>query len=287
MGERTHHITQLRWTSRNWDGALVIEELADARLLLWRQLGDIGGEIGTDGHALHDGWALGDRLSPALDVLEFLDVLALSLVVDRPRVADQAVAGVFVAGEPGSVGETIVEHAVEAVGLVCEPVDGVALVALAVTQATEVAALAELGPLVSHLPDHPLGDLVLGPHLLWPEFPLFLGNVHHDGPRFEHAEWRAAPLGPVVHHHGHAMVWVHLEEILVELVALLDVDGCDFVFDPTLLEQDRDLFAVRRGPIKNLVHGALPVGAGPQASAIDLASRDPAGMAAITMMRAL
>ena len=66
-------------TSGNWDGALVIEEFADACLLLWRQLGDIGGEIGTDGHALHDGWALGDRLSPALDVLEFLDVLPCPL----------------------------------------------------------------------------------------------------------------------------------------------------------------------------------------------------------------
>src|SRR5262249_58038514 len=69
--------------------------------------------------------------------------------------------------------------------------------------------------------------------------------------------------------------------------ALLDVDGRDFVFVPTLFEQDRDFFAVRRGPIKNFVHGGLPVGAGPQASAIDLASRDPAGMAAITLMRAL
>src|SRR5215470_3000706 len=274
-------------TSCNWNGALVIEKLADARLLLGRQLGDVGGKVGTDGHALRYGGALGDRLGPALDVFEFLDVLALSLMVDGPRVGDHVGDGVFVAGEPGAVGQTIVEHAIEAVGLVREAVDGVALVALAVTQATEVAALAELGPLVGHLPHHPLGDLVLGPHLLWPEFPLLFGDVHHDGTRFEHAERRAAALGLVVHHHGHAVVGVHLEEILVELVALLDVDGRYLVLDPTLLEQDRDLFAVRRGPIKYLVHGALPVGAGPQASAIDLASRDRAGMAAITMMRAL
>src|SRR5215467_11711673 len=274
-------------TSCNWNGALVIEKLADARLLLGRQLGDIGGKVGTDGHALRYGGALGDRLGPALDVLEFLDVLALSLMVDGPRVGDHVGDGVFVAGEPGAVGQTIVEHAIEAVGLVREAVDGVALVALAVTQATEVAALAELGPLVGHLPHHPLGNFILGPHLLWPELSLFFGDVHHHGPRFEHAERRAAALGLVVDHHGHAVVGVLLEEILAELVALLDVDGRDLVFDPTLLEQDRDLFAVRRGPIKNLVHGALPVGAGPQASAIDLASRDRAGMAAITMMRAL
>ena len=153
--------------------------------------------------------------------------------------------------------EPVVEHAVEAVGLVGEAVDGVLLVALAVAEAAEVAALAELGALVGHLPHHPLRDLVLAAQVLRPELPGLLGDVHHDGAGLEHADRRAAVLGLVVDHRGHAVIGVHAQEVFVELVALLDVDGRDLVFEAALLEQDGDLLAVGRGPVEDLDHEML------------------------------
>jgi hypothetical protein len=92
---------------RSDDGncALIVEQLADAGLLLGRQLGDVGGEVGADGHAFLNGWTLGDLLGPALDVLELLEVLALHLVVDGPRIADHVGDRVLLASEPGAVGE--------------------------------------------------------------------------------------------------------------------------------------------------------------------------------------
>ena len=172
------------------------------------------------------------------------------LVVDRPRIADHVGDGVLLAGEPLPVGEPVVEHAVEAVGLVGEAVDGVFLIALAVAEPAEMSGLAELGALVGHLPDQPLRDLVLGARILRPELAGLLGDVHHDGAGLEHADGRAAVLGLVVDHHGHAVIGVHPQEVLVELVALLDVHWRDLVFQPALLEQDGDLLAVGRRPVK-------------------------------------
>jgi hypothetical protein len=56
---------------------------------------------------------------------------------------------------------------------------------------------------------------------------------------------------------GHAVIRVHAEEIPRELITALDIDGCDFVREPTFLQEDGDLLAVGRGPIENLDHPEL------------------------------
>ena len=86
---------------------------------------DVGGEAGAAPLPLLHRWPLGDVLGPALDVFGFLEVLALHLVVHRPRVADHVGDRNSVAGEPGAVSQAVVQHAVEAVGLVGEAVDRV------------------------------------------------------------------------------------------------------------------------------------------------------------------
>src|SRR5262245_31762623 len=73
---------------RHWPGALVVEHLADAGLLLGRQLGVVDREVGAGRHALLHRGPGAQLLEPALEVLELLDVLALELPVDGPRIAD-------------------------------------------------------------------------------------------------------------------------------------------------------------------------------------------------------
>ena len=48
-----------------------------------------------------------------------------------------------------------------------------------------------------------------------------------------------------------------LQELRLELVALADVDRENPVTEPGLLEKDRDLVAVRRGPVMEVEHGTI------------------------------
>jgi hypothetical protein len=68
---------------RSDDGncALIVEQLADAGLLLGRQLGDVGGEVGADGHAFLNGWTLGDLLP--YEPIDFVGKPVLPVVLQR------------------------------------------------------------------------------------------------------------------------------------------------------------------------------------------------------------
>ena len=102
-------------------------------------------------------------------------------------------------------------------------VDRVGLVALGVAQPAEVAALAALRPLVGHLPDQPLDDLVFRPQRLREELSLLLGDIQHDRAGFEDGDRLAAAGRVVIHQHRHAVIGVHLEEFRRELVAAPDI----------------------------------------------------------------
>jgi hypothetical protein len=93
---------------------------------------------------------------------------------------------------------------------------------------------------------------------LRPELAGLLGDVHHDGAGFENADRGTAALGRMIDDHRHAVIGIHAQEVLVELVALLDIDGRDLVVEATFLEQDGDFLAIGRGPVINLVHGRSP-----------------------------
>jgi len=49
------------------------------------------------------------------------------------------------------------------------------------------------------------------------------------------------------------------EKFRLELVALADVDREHLVGQPRLFQEHRDLVAVRRGPVVEIDHGAVPV----------------------------
>src|SRR5579863_5974216 len=94
-------------------------------------------------------------------------------------------AMVYSSPEIAPVVEPVVQHAVEAVGLIGETANRIGLVAFPVAEAPEMAAFAELGSLVGHLPHDPLRDFVFPVKVLGPELPSLLGDVHHDRARFE------------------------------------------------------------------------------------------------------
>ena len=98
-----------------------------------------------------------------------------------------------------------------------------------------MTALAELRPLIGHLPHDPLGDLVFAAQILRPEPPGLLGDVHHDRARFEHRDRRTAPFRVMIDHDRHAVVGVHLKEFRGELIAALDVAGDDLVLETAFL----------------------------------------------------
>src|SRR5262249_57822875 len=98
----------------------------------------------------------------------------------------------------------------QAVDLIGEAAHRVGLIALAVSQAAKMATLAAFGPLIGHLPQHPLIDLVATAHILGVELPHLFGDVHHDRPRLEDADGWAPAERLVVHQGWHAVVRAEL-----------------------------------------------------------------------------
>ena len=107
-------------------------------------------------------------------------------------------------------------------------------------------------------PHHPLRDLVLAADFLREKAPFLLAEIHHDRPRLEDADRRAAALRVVIDQRRHAVVGIELQELRLELVAAPDIAGDKVVIEAQLLEQDRDLLAVRCRPVVKLEHDGLP-----------------------------
>src|SRR5687767_4499572 len=129
---------------RHRQGALIVKDLADPLLLLGRQRAPVGRELGADGEAALHGRPRADRLEPALEMLELIDLLPLRLPVDGPGIGDDVGDRVAVAGEVWPVPQPCIEHAIEPVGFVREAADGVRLVAFAIAEPPEMSGLAEL-----------------------------------------------------------------------------------------------------------------------------------------------
>ena len=115
----------------------------------------------------------------------------------------------------------------------------------------EVVRLAAVGAEVGHLPEQPLLDLDAGALIGGIELAGLAAEILHDGARLEDRDRLAAgAIG--IDDGGHAVVGRDGQELGLELVALADVDGLDLVGKPALLEHDRDLVAVGRGPVVQL-----------------------------------
>jgi hypothetical protein len=150
--------------------------------------------------------------------------------------------------------EAVIEDAVQPVDFVAEPAKRVRLIPLLVAEAEKMTELACLRALVCHLPKDPLDNLVPQAQVLRPELPRLLGEVKEDRARLEDGDRLAAARRVVVHQDGHPVVRVQREVTRLELIAPPDVARHDAVLEARLFKEDRDLFAIGRGPKVQVQH---------------------------------
>ncbi len=173
---------------------------------------------------------------------EIGDVLALALVRNDPGI-DRHVRDRIVAGDEGAIGDALVEHAVEPVDLVAVAVHGVGNLLHRVI--AEVIVLTGHGTEIAHLPEQPLDGVDARARIARQELPRLLGEIEQHGAGFEHRDRLAAAGRCAIDQRGNAVVRGDGEEFRLELLALADVHRHEVVGQPGLLEEDRDLVAVR------------------------------------------
>lgn len=91
----------------NGKGTLIVEDLADAGLLLLRKRARIVVQLGARRHAALNAGTCPDVIDPALEVLEFVYVLALPLETGRPGIAGYIGNGEFVSGKVAPVAQRL------------------------------------------------------------------------------------------------------------------------------------------------------------------------------------
>ena len=112
-----------------------------------------------------------------------------------------------------------------------------------------MAALAALGPLVGHLPHHPLVHVVTNADILGIKPPGLLGDIHHHRPGLENAD-RLAPAERLVVHQGrHPVIGADAKKLVRELISLSDIARDHIVRHAALFQQNGDFLAVRGGPV--------------------------------------
>src|SRR4051794_2292617 len=209
--------------------------------------------LGQHLHRLPHRRTLGDAITPALHIRIRVDVHALALGGAQPRHGRHVGNGVLVAGEPLAPGELLVEHTIEAIGLVLVPVHRV--LDLLGRIAEEMVRLAEHWADVAHLRHHPLHHLPALADVLRQEFARLGGEVEEHRARLgEHQRLSARAV--LVDHRRDLVVRRDGEELGLELLALADINRVHVVLEPGLLEHDVDLVSVGRGPGIEVDHGS-------------------------------
>ena len=181
-----------------------------------------------------------------------VDVHALPLGRAQPGHGRHVGDGVFVAGQPLALGELLVEHAIQAIGLVLVAIHRVFDLLRRVAE--EVVRLAEHRADVSHLRHDPLHHLPALAQVLGQELAGLGRQIEEHGAGFRERE--RFPVGPLlVDHRRNLVVRRDGEEFRLELLARADIDGMHLVLEAGLLEHDVDLVSVRRGPGIEVDHG--------------------------------
>src|SRR5205823_5964352 len=130
-----------------------------------------------------------DRLLPALEVGEFLDVLSLALPAQRPSDTRHVGDRIF-AGQEIAVGQTPVHHAIEAIDFV-----GIAFDSVLDWRGRVVAEMVGLPghrTKPAHLPEQPLVDFNALALVRRIELAGLTSEVLQDRTRLEHRDWPAA-----------------------------------------------------------------------------------------------
>jgi hypothetical protein len=81
-----------------------------------------------------------------------------------------------------------------------------------------------------------------------------VGQIKQDGARLEHRNRLAAVGRRMIDDRRDAVVGRDGQKVCLELLAFADVDRNDLVFQSRFLEENRDLVAIRRSPVKHVNH---------------------------------
>ena len=187
--------------------------------------------------ALLHGWARRYRLIPPQHVGIGGKIDGLPFEARDPRPGSH-IRYRIVAGQVGRLGQPPVQHTVQPLALLeiaLLRVRGLALVVF-----HEMVHLAQHRADPAHLPHQPLDGAPPRILLFGPELAGLLGEVHQDCTRFEQ---RAAVVA--VDDRRNAVVRADLQEMRLELLVLIDVDGMHRIFQPAFLQHDGHLAAVR------------------------------------------
>jgi hypothetical protein len=91
------------------------------------------------------------------------------------------------------------------------------------------------------------------------ELTRLLGEIEQHGAGLEHRDRLAAAGRCAIDQRRNAVVRGDGEEFRLELLALADIHRHDVVGQPGLLEEDRDLVPIGRGPIVEVDHRHVPL----------------------------
>ena len=122
----------------------------------------------------------------------------------------------------------------------------------------KVMGLAGHRPEPAHLPERPLQRVVAAVEIGGQKLAGLLGEILQHRAGLEDRDRLAAALWLVIDHRRNAVVRRDREELRLELIALADIDRENLVLQPGLFQKDRDLVAVRRGPVIQIDHRRVP-----------------------------
>src|SRR5690242_6559773 len=183
-----------------------------------------------------------NALEPAPQVRELLEALTLRLIRHDPRIAGD-IGDRVVPRQVAAIAQTLMEHAIEPIGLLHVAIDGVRNLLRRVT--SEVVVLSGHRTQARHLPEEPLRHLDLAAHIPRQKLAAFLGEVQKNRTRLENRQRLAAIGWRVIDDRWDAIVRRDLEERRLKLGTTSYIHGNDAVGEGSFLQEHRDLVTVR------------------------------------------
>ena len=144
-----------------------------------------------------------DCFEPALEVRKVIEILALPLMEDDPRIASHISNRIFSGGKL-AIGEPFIEHSVEALGFLDIALDRIGQ--LLVRVVSKVMILAEHRPQPAHLPKEPLHDLRAAAQIGGQKLAGLLSEILKNSTGLEDADRLAAASRFVVDDRRNAVV---------------------------------------------------------------------------------
>ncbi len=192
-----------------------------------------------------------DRLKPALEFGISVEIQAEQIVGRGPAIGGDVRDRIGVAGEPFAALQPLVQDSEQTCGLVPVAVDRKKDL---LRGPEEEDQLARHRPEACDLPEQPLHRVHPTADVRRHQPSGLLDEIEQDRAGFEQADRLAAADGIVVDDRRDLVVRRFLEKIRFELLVLDEVHGNDLIRQPGLLQEHRDLVAVRCGPVVKIDH---------------------------------